>query len=336
MLSSADINALDLAHTHAQSAKKKGALETVFINLYEKYKQGEVLDKVEERAIKDYLAVYRSEFALLKKQAKMKNNADKIIDKQTSAEKKAAEEKLRADYKKVQSDLKELQEKLVKLTEDLEAEKKEKSEILIKADKLTKAVINASPILLKSFQDIIFDKKLDFDTEEKNAISALFMIALGFIPIEKIKNYVENYGSITINEKVYFKCTKYTEKYVLEMAFIPVPNGFEAKIHPVIFMRERLKDNKISSLEKSLCIISQTSTAVDVVKDLINYRISVTSKPEIYNKIDYDRHYRFINRPDYVKHEPYKDLIIEKMGIDFEKPVLFVPISHPTFTFYQL
>lgn len=336
MLSSADINALDLAHTHAQSAKKKGVLETVFINLYEKYKQGEVLDKVEERAIKDYLAVYRSEFALLKKLAKMKNNADKIIDKQTSAEKKAAEEKLRADYKKVQSDLKELQEKLVKLTEDLEAEKKEKNEILIKADKLTKAVINASPILLKSFQDIIFDKKLDFDTEEKNAISALFMIALGFIPIEKIKNYVENYGSITINEKVYFKCTKNTEKYVLEMAFIPVPNGFEAKIHPVIFMRERLKDNKISSLEKSLCIISQTSTAVDVVKDLINYRISVTSKPEIYNKIDYDRHYRFINRPDYVNHEPYKDLIIEEIGIDFEKPVLFVPISHPTFTFYQL
>ena len=123
----------------------------------------------------------------------------------------------------VQSDLKELQEKLVKLTEDLEAEKKEKNEILIKADKLTKAVINASPILLKSFQDIIFDKKLDFDTEEKNAISALFMIALGFIPIEKIKNYVENYGSITINEKVYFKCTKYTEKLCTRQKNHPHP-----------------------------------------------------------------------------------------------------------------
>ena len=44
MLSQANINMLDLAYTHAQSAKKKTSLEVVFIKLYENlYKLGSYL-----------------------------------------------------------------------------------------------------------------------------------------------------------------------------------------------------------------------------------------------------------------------------------------------------
>ena len=45
MLSQANINMLDLAYTHAQSAKKKTSLEVVFIKLFMKnlYKLGSYL-----------------------------------------------------------------------------------------------------------------------------------------------------------------------------------------------------------------------------------------------------------------------------------------------------
>ena len=50
---------------------KKTALETVFIGLFKKYMDGRTLSKLEERAIKDYLRVYRSEFATLKKKLRL-------------------------------------------------------------------------------------------------------------------------------------------------------------------------------------------------------------------------------------------------------------------------
>ena len=40
MLSQADINTMEMAHTHAQAVKKKTALETVFIGLFKKYMDG--------------------------------------------------------------------------------------------------------------------------------------------------------------------------------------------------------------------------------------------------------------------------------------------------------
>ena len=92
MLTQSDINSLDLAHTHAKSVKKKTALEMLFISLYAKYNAGETLSKVEEKTIKDYLAVYRSEFALLKKKAKLKNKIE-----QTETEKLTLE---RSKFKK--------------------------------------------------------------------------------------------------------------------------------------------------------------------------------------------------------------------------------------------
>ena len=42
-----------------------------------------VLSKLEERAIKDYLRVYRSEFATLKKKAKANATLDKVTQEKT-------------------------------------------------------------------------------------------------------------------------------------------------------------------------------------------------------------------------------------------------------------
>lgn len=83
MLSQADINTMEMAHTHAQAVKKKTALETVFIGLFKKYMDGRTLSKLEERAIKDYLRVYRSEFATLKKKAKANASFDKVTQEKT-------------------------------------------------------------------------------------------------------------------------------------------------------------------------------------------------------------------------------------------------------------
>ena len=93
MLSQANINMLDLAYTHAQSAKKKTSLEVVFIKLYEKFIQTGKLSALEEkRRLKDYLAVYRSEFALLKKRAKLNNQ----IDENVAASKQSARDNFKA------------------------------------------------------------------------------------------------------------------------------------------------------------------------------------------------------------------------------------------------
>ena len=70
MLSQADINTMEMAHTHAQAVKKDG-FGNVFIGLFKKYMDGRTLSKLEERAIKDYLRVYRSEFATLKKKLRL-------------------------------------------------------------------------------------------------------------------------------------------------------------------------------------------------------------------------------------------------------------------------
>ena len=92
MLSQANINMLDLAYTHAQSAKKKTSLEVVFIKLYEKFIQTGKLSALEEKTVKDYLAVYRSEFALLKKRAKLNNQ----IDENVAASKQSARDNFKA------------------------------------------------------------------------------------------------------------------------------------------------------------------------------------------------------------------------------------------------
>ena len=52
MLSQANINMLDLAYTHAQSAKKKTSLEVVFIKLYEKFIQTGKLSALKKRRLK--------------------------------------------------------------------------------------------------------------------------------------------------------------------------------------------------------------------------------------------------------------------------------------------
>lgn len=92
MLSQSNINMLDLAYTHAQSAKKKTSLEVVFIKLYEKFIQTGKLSALEEKTVKDYLAVYRSEFALLKKRAKLNNQ----IDENVAASKQSARDNFKA------------------------------------------------------------------------------------------------------------------------------------------------------------------------------------------------------------------------------------------------
>ena len=70
MLSQADINTMEMAHTHAQ-ARQKRRLWKQFLLVCLKNMDGRTLSKLEERAIKDYLRVYRSEFATLKKKLRL-------------------------------------------------------------------------------------------------------------------------------------------------------------------------------------------------------------------------------------------------------------------------
>ena len=91
MLSQANINMLDLAHP-CPICKEKTSLEVVFIKLYEKFIQTGKLSALEEKTVKDYLAVYRSEFALLKKRAKLNNQ----IDENVAASKQSARDNFKA------------------------------------------------------------------------------------------------------------------------------------------------------------------------------------------------------------------------------------------------
>lgn len=77
MFSESDLGTLELAYVHAKAIKKKSALEQTFIILYKKLEEGKSLSKVEERTVRDYLRVYRSEFAAIKKKAQAEANLDK-------------------------------------------------------------------------------------------------------------------------------------------------------------------------------------------------------------------------------------------------------------------
>ena len=72
MFSESDLGTLELAYVHAKAIKKKSALEQTFIILYKKLEEGKSLSKVEERTVRDYLRVYRSEFAAIKKRLKLR------------------------------------------------------------------------------------------------------------------------------------------------------------------------------------------------------------------------------------------------------------------------
>ena len=192
MLSSADINALDLAYTHAQSAKKKGALETVFINLYEKYKQGEALDKIEERAVKDYLAVYRSEFALLKKQARMKNNADKIIDQQKKLEAVKTEQQLKAELNELKEDLANSKSQVNTLSKDLEEKQSSIKKLNVINEQLKEEADKMNLLLLETLQNIVFDDHLKGLDDKNLAISTFLLIATGHIAPEKADKYPDS------------------------------------------------------------------------------------------------------------------------------------------------
>lgn len=269
MLSSADINALDLAHTHAQSAKKKGVLETVFINLYEKYKQGEVLDKVEERAIKDYLAVYRSEFALLKKQARMKNNADKIINKQTSAEKK-----LRAEYNQALIDLKKCKDDLAAISNELSQEKQ------------SNRLLNEACIRYMFYNGLkYFDKITDIFTTS-------FMIAMGAITAQQGIDYFDSFGVETLNHQKCLRCSKEYDDKNINLVFAHfnkyIPSFGYAREFDIIAMVYMTENGySIKNCLNDIVIVSLTSVDADIAKSLLDELLRITETPDIYSGIDY-------------------------------------------------
>ena len=307
MLSSADINALDFAYTHAQSVKKKGALETVFINLYEKCKQGEELDKVEERAVKDYLAVYRSELALLKKQSRMKNNADKIIDKLTSAEKKAAEEKLRAEYDQALIDLKKCKDDLAAISNELSQEKQ------------------SNRFLNEAYIRYVFYDKFAIIDKAINIITTSFMIAMGAITTQQAIDYFDDFGVETLNHEKCLRCSKkYGNKNInLVLAHFNeyIPSFGYARKFDIIAMIYITEDGySIKNCWKDLVIVSLTTVDADIAKSLLDEQLKITETPDIYSGIDYSD--KICNQSSYQlleeensEAESYKDQIQKKFEL---------------------
>lgn len=327
MLSSADINALDLAHTHAQSAKKKGVLETVFINLYEKYKQGEVLDKVEERAIKDYLAVYRSEFALLKKQARMKNNADKIIDKQKKLEAVKTEQQLKAELDELKEDLANSKSQMSALSKDLEDKQSFIKKLTVINKQLKEKADKTDLLLLETLQNIVFDDHLKGLDDKNLAISTLLLIATGHIAPEKADKYPDSFNKVRFRANDYFQYEKKINGGRVDLVFFKYNNSWRIQILPIIFVRS-LVDDKLSTHEKSQCIICLTSVPVDIVRKLLEYRLTKTKKPELYKNIDYsDKSYRYVETSSvFTAFRMHVKDITEQLGLTFEEEIRTIPI----------
>lgn len=327
MLSSADINALHLAHTHAQSAKKKGALETVFINLYEKYKQGEVLDKVEERAIKDYLAVYRSEFALLKKQARMKNNADKIIDKQKKLEAVKTEQQLKAELDELKEDLANSKSQMSALSKDLEDKQSSIKNLTVINKQLKEKADKTNLLLLEALKNIVFDDHLKGLDDKNLAISTLLLIATGHIAPENAEKYADGFNKVTFRANDYFQYLKKVNGGRVDLVFFNYNNSWRTQILPIIFVRS-LVDDKLSPYEKSQCIICLTSVPVDIVRKLLEYRLTKTKKPELYKNIDYsDKSYRYVETSSvFTAFGMHVKDLTEQLGLTFEKEIRTIPM----------
>lgn len=329
MLSSADINALNLAYTHAQSAKKKGALETVFINLYEKYKQGEVLGKIEERAIKDYLSVYRSEFALLKKQARMKNNADKIIDQQKKLEAVKTEQQLKAELNELKEDLANSKSQVNTLSKDLEEKQSsiKKLNVIAKHFKQEADKVKKNSILFETLQNIVFDNHLKGLDDKNLAISTFLLIATGHIAPENAEKYIDGFNKVTFRANDYLKYKKEINGGQVELVFFNYTNSWRTQILPIIFVRSLVGD-KLSTYEKSQCIICLTSVPVDVVRKLLEYRLTKTKKPELYKNIDYsDKSYRYVETSSvFTAFGMHVKDITEQLGLTFEEKIRTIPI----------
>lgn len=294
MLSESDLKVIDLAYTHARSVKKKTALEEVFLSLYSKYKTGDDISKIEYRTIKDYLAVYRSELASLKKKAKMKIKADILLDEKKAVEAKQAKEKQKADYEQALLDLQKYKDDLASLSNQLAKEKQQNIDLNNKLNSMEQNIKTNSSnrFLTNAYQRYISYDAFGSFNELTDVILTLFMIALGSISPKETDGFFDSFGNITTrNNKKCLRLSKKHKNNYVNLVFVHfterllmIGNSDKTDILAVVYITD---ENEYALAKASSIFVSLVTVNADVAQALLDNRLQNTKKPEIYSEIDY-------------------------------------------------